>query len=87
MLRNSTTEAAMATVNFSVPDEVKERFNRAFEGRNKSQVIAELMIRAIEEEAMRRQRVAAIDALVAGRSKRRPASAAAIVAARRAGRP
>ena len=26
----------MATVNFSVPDEVKEAFNQAFEGENKS---------------------------------------------------
>jgi hypothetical protein len=26
----------MATVNFSVPDEVKESFNQAFEGENKS---------------------------------------------------
>ena len=38
----------MATVNFSVPDDVKEAFNEAFEGRNKSAVIADLMREAIE---------------------------------------
>jgi hypothetical protein len=33
----------MATVNFSVPDDVKEAFNIAYQGQNKSAVIAELM--------------------------------------------
>ena len=37
----------MATVNFSVPDEVKAAFDRTFEGQNKSAVIAELMRRAL----------------------------------------
>jgi 4-aminobutyrate aminotransferase-like enzyme len=76
----------VATVNFSVPDDVKERFNQTFAGRNKSQLIAELMLRAIEEEALRRQRAAALDALLEGRSRRPRASQAAIASARRAGR-
>ena len=38
----------MATVNFSVPDDLKAAFNAAFEGRNKSAVIAGLMREAIE---------------------------------------
>ena len=33
----------MPTVNFSVPDDVKDAFNTTFEGQNKSAVIAELM--------------------------------------------
>ena len=33
----------MATMNFSIPDDVKDAFNRAFEGENKSAVIARLM--------------------------------------------
>jgi cytochrome P450 len=41
---------AMATMNFSVPDDVKEAFNRAFEAENKSAVITRLMRRAIEEK-------------------------------------
>ena len=38
----------VATVNFSVPDDVKEAFNEAFDGRNKSAVIADLMREAVE---------------------------------------
>jgi hypothetical protein len=37
----------MATVNFSVPDEVKAEFDEAFGDRNKSSIIAELMRRAV----------------------------------------
>jgi hypothetical protein len=77
----------MATVNFSVPEEVKEQFNRAFAGRNKSQIIAELMIRAVEEEALRKRRARAIDALLRRRSSRPAASAAQIRKARAEGRP
>ncbi len=45
----------MATVNFSVPDDVKEAFNIAYQGQNKSAVIAELMREAVER-AERKQR-------------------------------
>lgn len=44
----------MATVNFSVPEDVKKAFNRTFRGRNKSAIIAELMREAVER-AHRRQ--------------------------------
>ena len=30
----------MATMNFSIPDDVKDAFNQAFEGENKSAVVA-----------------------------------------------
>ena len=33
----------MSTVNFSVPDDVKDEFNAVFSGQNKSAIIAELM--------------------------------------------
>ena len=36
----------MATVNFSVPDDVKAKFDKTFSGQNKSAVLAELMRRA-----------------------------------------
>ena len=39
----------MATMNFSIPDDVKEAFNKVFEGENKSAVVAGLMRRAIED--------------------------------------
>lgn len=77
----------MATVNFSVPEKVKERFNLAFEGRNKSQIIADLMLRAVEEEAVRKRRVKAIDALLSRRGRRPAASQSGVDKARKAGRP
>jgi hypothetical protein len=47
----------MATMNFSIPDDVKEAFNQAFEGENKSAIVASLLRRAIEErERDRRSR-------------------------------
>jgi hypothetical protein len=45
----------MATMNFSIPDDVKERFNNVFDGQNKSAVVARLMVRAIEEEERARR--------------------------------
>ena len=45
----------MPTVSFSVPAAVKEAFNAAFEGQNKSAVIADLMREAVER-AQRKQR-------------------------------
>ena len=38
----------MATVNFSVPEDIKNAFNMVFEGQNKSAVIAELMREAVD---------------------------------------
>jgi hypothetical protein len=54
----------MATVNFSVPEEVKQRFNKRFEGRNKSAIISQLMVRAIEEEDRRERRRVAMAELI-----------------------
>ena len=45
----------MATVNFSVPEDVKADFNKTFTHQNKSAIIAELMREAVER-ARRRQR-------------------------------
>ena len=53
----------MATVNFSVPDDVRDAFNEAFADRNKSAIIAGVMRRAVEEERQRVQRVAAVERL------------------------
>lgn len=44
----------MATMNFSIPDDVKEAFNEAFKDDNKSAVITGLMRRAIEERVRQR---------------------------------
>ena len=49
----------MATVNFSVRDEVKAEFDKAFGDQNKSSIIAELMRRAVRERQLqiRRERL------------------------------
>ncbi len=73
----------MATVNFSIPDKVKQVFNAAFAGRNKSAIIAELMLRAVEEQRTRESRAKAIDRLLARRSAKRPVTDANIRAARK----
>ena len=62
----------MATVNFSVPDDVKEAFNAAFKNRNKSAIITELMREAIEREAHRQRSREAIDRILE-RRKHAPA--------------
>lgn len=77
----------MATVNFSVPQEVKEAFDKTFAGRNKSAVLTELMRRAVEEQQRHQRRAVVIEKLLALRKRTRPASDAAIRAARRRGRP
>jgi hypothetical protein len=53
----------MATVNFSVPEDVKAAFDRAFRHTNKSAIIARLMRRAVEEEALAARRRVAAEAL------------------------
>ncbi|HEX4494714.1 MAG TPA: hypothetical protein VIE43_03505 [Thermoanaerobaculia bacterium] len=76
----------MATVNFSVPEEIKEAFQEAFANENKSAVIARLMQRAVEEKRRDQSRAAAIDKLLELRSRQRPVSAAEIARTRQADR-
>jgi len=76
----------MAIVNYSIPDDIKERFNQVFAGQNKSHVIAELMESAIVEHERQQQRSRAIDALLKLRAKQKPVSDKQIRVARRFGR-
>ena len=46
----------MATVSFSVPDDVKSAFDNAFGDQDKSAIIAELMRRAVHERQVQNQR-------------------------------
>ena len=78
--------ASMATVNFSVPDDVRDEFNRLFKGENKSAIIARLMQRAVAEARLQKQREAIFRQITAERPKRPKASDAEIAAARRQGR-
>ena len=77
----------MATVNFSVPDDVKRAFNEAFGGQNKSAVLARLMRQAVEEQRRALRRAAAVDALLKLRRRQRPVTDRAVRKARGTGRP
>ncbi len=77
----------MATVNFSVPEDVKQAFQETFASENKSAIIARLMRQAVEERHRQARRAVAIDALLSLRRRQRPASDAEIAGARRDGRP
>lgn len=76
----------MATVNFSVPQELKDAFNETFDGQNKSAVIAALMREAIEREQRRLTSVAAIDRILARQLEAPRITSARLAAARRKGR-
>lgn len=77
----------MATVNFSVPDDVKEAFNAAYKGQNKSAVIADLMREAVER-AQRKQRSHDAITRIVERRKHAPAvTDEELRAAREEGRP
>jgi hypothetical protein len=54
----------MGTMNFSIPDEIKEAFNAAFAGENKSAVVSGLMRKAIEEKQRRAELDRTLDALI-----------------------
>jgi hypothetical protein len=77
----------MSTVNFSVPEKIKAAFNRAFAGRNKSAVIADLMQRAVREMRQRQQRQALFEALTARRRERPKVATGRVQKTRVAGRP
>jgi hypothetical protein len=77
----------MATVNFSVPNDVKTAFDSTFGGQNKSAVIADLMRKAVQEEKLRRDRERIFRTLTGRRAERPGVSDKAIRAARTKGRP
>lgn len=77
----------MSTINFSVPEEIKQIFNQTFEGCNKSAVIAGLMLEAVEREARRRKAQAAYSRIVRRRKRAPTIDEAEVRAAREAGRP
>jgi metal-responsive CopG/Arc/MetJ family transcriptional regulator len=87
LLKVSTKEARMATMNFSIPDEIKEEFQRAFAHENRSAVVAQLLKQAVEERKRQQVRSAAIDALLELRRGKAPVSDQEIAQARKADRP
>ena len=77
----------MATVNFSVPADVKEAFDKEFANQNKSAVLTELMRQAVEERRRRQRRAKAVEKLLALRKQTRSVSEREARSARRRGRP
>lgn len=76
----------MSTVNFSVPEDVKQAFNAAFEGQNKSAVIADLMREAVARAQRRQVHQMAVGRILAARASAPPVTEAQFQAARDAGR-
>ncbi len=64
----------MATMNFSIPEDVKDKFNEVFKDDNKSAVITELMRKAIEEKGLFERRKAAIALVARNYARTLPAS-------------
>jgi len=77
----------MTTVSFSVPDEVSEAFNRAFEGRNKNEIVTELMRKAVADAERQARRREAFRLLTESRPSRPKLTDDEIRAARTEGRP
>ena len=77
----------MATVNFSVPDEVKAEFDKAFGDQNKSSIIAELMRRAVRERQLQIRRERLFRQLSSARANRRSFTSGEVRRTRAAERP
>jgi hypothetical protein len=80
-------ESAVATVNFSVPDEVKAEFDKAFGDQNKSYIIAELMRRAVRERQLQIRRERLFRQLSSARRKRPSFTSEEVRRVRAAARP
>jgi hypothetical protein len=74
-------------MNFSVPDDVKAAFNGAFEGQNKSAVIAGLMQEAVVRSRRRQEHVNAIERILARHGSTPAVTEEEFIAARDLGRP
>lgn len=77
----------MATMNFSVPDDVKERFNRTFASANKSAIVTALLQEAVERAERKAKRNEAIGRILSRMDERPVVSQAEIDDAREEGRP
>jgi hypothetical protein len=65
----------MATVNFSVPEDVRQEFNQLFSQENKSAILTKLMQQAIAEKKRQQQRQLAVDKILELRANQAPVSA------------
>jgi hypothetical protein len=77
----------MATVNFSVLDEVKAEFDKAFGDQNKNSIIAELMRRPVRERQLQIRRERLFRKLSSTRTRRPSLTSEEVRSARAAERP
>ena len=77
----------MATMNFSVPDDVRAAFNKAFAGTNKSALLTGLIRQAVEERQRQKRRARAISRLLELRGQLKPVRHSQVTRARRSQRP
>lgn len=77
----------MATMNFSIPDEVKERFNRLFKTANKSAIATRALLREIEAEERRLENGDFVERMRKMRARSPGFTAEQIRKAREEGRP
>ena len=62
-------DVTLLNVSYDPTRELYADVNKAFAGKNKSQIVAELMTRAVEERQVQKRRVKAIDGLLKLRKK------------------
>ena len=72
----------MATIKFSIPDDVKQRFNQTFFNSNKSAIVAQLLEEAIARAERKQRSDLAIKRILAIRKTNKPASTKAILRTR-----
>ncbi len=72
----------MATINFSIPADVRDAFNKEFSGRNKSAIIADLMRGAVEEKQREHESRLAVKRILKRRRTKAEVSRRKILAAR-----
>lgn len=77
----------MGTMNFSIPDDIKDDFNRTFAHENKSAVVANLLREAVEKARRKQRSDAAIDRILARLQQRTPVTDEEMRNAREEGRP
>ena len=72
----------MATVNFSVPDKVKDAFDETFKDQNKSAIITDLMREAVERAQRKQRSHEAVARILERRARMKPIPAEYVQAAR-----
>jgi hypothetical protein len=59
----SSVSVPMATMSFTVPDEVRDRFEQAFRGDDQSAVVTGLLLLAVQAEERRRRSLSLVERL------------------------